>query len=114
VIQSVLERLFPDSPPTFLDVPHSYHDVDRIHADLEAAGWSDAMLDTVRVSGESPTAVDFASGWASGSPLTHELVARDADLDEVARELAEDLAAVGGSEPFRVELGAIVISAVRA
>jgi SAM-dependent methyltransferase len=114
VIQSVLDRLFPDSPPTFLDVPHGYHDLDRIHADLAAAGWSDAMLDTVRISSESPTALDFATGWAAGSPLTHELVARDADLDEVARELAAALAAVGGSEPYRVELGAIVISAARA
>jgi SAM-dependent methyltransferase len=114
VIRSVLDRLFPDSPPTFLEVPHGYHDPDRIHADLEAAGWSDVMLDTVRLQSESPTALDFATGWASGSPLTHELIARDADLDEVAGALAEGLAAVGGSEPYRVELGAIVISAARA
>ena len=103
-----------DSPPTFLDVPYGYHDPERIHADLEAAGWSDAMLDTVRLSSESPTALDFATGFAAGSPLTHELVARDADLNEVARALADELGAVGGSEPFRVDLGAIVISAARA
>ena len=114
VIRSVLERLYPDSPPTFLDVPYGYHDPERIHADLEAAGWSDAMLDTVRLSSESPTALDFATGFAAGSPLTHELVARDADLNEVARALADELGAVGGSEPFRVDLGAIVISAARA
>ncbi|HST19213.1 MAG TPA: methyltransferase domain-containing protein [Gaiellaceae bacterium] len=114
VIQSVLDRLFPDSPPTFLDVPHGYHDFDRIRADLEAAGWSDAMLDTVRISAESPTALDFATGFAAGSPLAHELVSRDADPNEVAQEMAEGLAAVGGSEPYRVELGAIVISAARA
>lgn len=113
VIRSVLDRLYPDSPPTFLDVPHGYHDPERIRADLEAAGFTDAMLDTMRVSSESPTALDFGTGWAWGSPLTHELVARAADLDEVARALADELAAVGGSEPFRVELGAIVISAAR-
>lgn len=72
------------------------------------------MLDIVRVSSESLTALDFATGFASGSPLTHELVARAADLNEVALALADELAAVGGSEPFRVELGAIVISAARA
>jgi SAM-dependent methyltransferase len=113
VIQSVLDRLYPDSPPTFLDVPYGYCDEDRIRADLDAAGWSDAMLDTVRVPSESPTALEFATGFAAGSPLTHELVARGADPDEVARALADELSAVGGSEPYRVELGAIVISAAR-
>jgi SAM-dependent methyltransferase len=114
VIQSMLDRVYPEDTPTFLQVPHGYHDADRIRGDLAAAGWEDATLDVVRIRSTSPTAHDFATGWATGSPLTHELVERGADTNEFARQLGDELGAAGGVEPYEVELGAIVISAARA
>ena len=114
VLQSLLDRLYPDDTPTFLDVPHGYHDADRIRDDLAAAGWEDATLDVVRLRATSRSAHDFALGWASGSPLSHQLLERGADTQEFARLLAAELAAAGGDEPYAVEIGAIVISAARA
>jgi len=112
-MQAALDRRFPEAPPRFLDVPHGYHDPERIRADLDAAGWSDATVETVRLASSSPTALAFATGFAAGSPLTHELSARFADPAEIAAELATELAAVGGDEPYEVELGALVISGTR-
>ena len=112
-MQAALDRKFPEAPPRFLDVPHGYHDPDRIRADLEAAGWEDVTVESVRLSSSSPTALALATGFAAGSPLTHELAARNADPLAIAAELAIELAAVGGDEPYALELGALVITAYR-
>ena len=112
-IYAALEQLFPDDPPRFLETPFGYHDHDEIRADLAAAGWDNVQLDDVRLQSSSPTAGDFATGYARGTPLTHDLLARGADFDAVVRALTEALAAVGGERPFTAELAAVVITAVR-
>ena len=111
-MQTALEALFPDAPPRFLDVPYGYNDPLTIHADLESAGWRDARVEPVRLQSTSPSALEFATGFAKGSPLTHELIERGADLDAVAAAIAEQLSP-GGETPFALELAAIVITAVR-
>ena len=112
-MQAVLDRRFPEAPPRFLEVPHGYHDPDRIEADLEAAGWDDATVESVRLVSSSPSALALATGFAAGSPLTHELAALDADPADVAAAIAEELAAVGGDEPYALELGALVVVGTR-
>jgi len=114
-MQAVLDRRFPDAPPRFLDVPHGYDDPDRIRADFEAAGWDDVTVESVRLASSSPTALDLATGFTAGSPLTHELAARGADPHDVAAAIAEELErrGDGGSAPFAVELGALVVTARR-
>lgn len=109
-IQRALEELFPAAPPTFLDVPYGYNDPERIRADFEAAGWDDPTIELVRLEGESPSAWDLAIGFASGSPLAHELAERGADPSEVALRLAD---ALGGDSPYTVELAALVLTATK-
>jgi SAM-dependent methyltransferase len=109
-IQLALEELFPAAPPTFLAVPHGYHDPDRIRSDFEAAGWDDPTIELVRLEGESPSAWDLAIGFASGSPLTHELAERGADPQEVALRIAD---ALGDAAPYTVELAALLLTATR-
>jgi SAM-dependent methyltransferase len=109
----LLSRHYPVDPPAFLDTPFGYHDADRIRADASAGGWQQIALDDVRLQGESPAAVDFATGFLRGSPLVHELLARGADLDALVSELGALLARDGGARPFRAALAATVISAER-
>jgi SAM-dependent methyltransferase len=111
VIHETLAELFPDDPPRFLETPYGYHDPDRIRADLKQGGWLDVQLEDVRLEGRSPSAADYALGFARGSPLNPELVAHGADLDHVARTLTEALVPVGGDRPLRAEQAAIVITA---
>jgi hypothetical protein len=82
-------------------------------ADLREAGWEHASLESVCVRSRGPSAADFATGFALGSPLTHELVERGADPEAVARELTRALIPVGGERPFEPPLAATVITAVR-
>jgi SAM-dependent methyltransferase len=108
-IQLTLEELFPAAPPTFLAVPHGYHDPERIRADFTSAGWDDPTIELVRLEGES-SARGLAIGFSSGSPLTHELAERGADPSEVANHIADGL---GGASPYTVELAALVLTAAK-
>ena len=91
-------------------MPHRYHDPERIRADFEAAGWDDPRIEFVRLEGESPSASDVAVGFASGSPLAHELAERGADPHEVLLRITDEL---GGAAPYTVELAALVLTATK-
>jgi SAM-dependent methyltransferase len=109
-IKLALDELFPASPPNFLDVPHGYHERERIRADFEAAGWHGLTIEAVRLSGESPSARDVAIGFASGSPLAHELAERGADTEDVVDRIT---GALGGGAPYTTELAALVLTATK-
>lgn len=112
VIHDTLAGLFPTDPPRFLETPYGYHDSARIGADMRQAGWKNVQFDSVQVRQRSPSAADFATGFALGSPLTHQLKERGADPDAVAKELTRPLIRLGGDRPFTVELSATVITAI--
>ena len=112
-IDAALAGLYPDDPPGFMETPYGYNDSERIRTDMSAAGWEDVLLDDVFLQSFSPSAADFAAGFALGTPLTHELAERGADLDAVRDVLTAALIPVGGDTPFEPLLAATVISAVR-
>ena len=112
-IHGTLMQLFPADPPRFMEIPYGYGDTERVRKDLTDAGWENVRLETVRVQSVGPSAADFATGFAVGSPLSHELTARDADTEAVTSSLTEALIPHGGDQPFRPALAAIVLTAVR-
>lgn len=89
VVTDALFALFPRDPPLFLArTPHGYHDRDRIHDELMAAGFADVSIDTVdhRSRAESPRVPAIA--FCQGTPLRSEIEARDATLLEEATRVA--------------------------
>jgi ubiquinone/menaquinone biosynthesis C-methylase UbiE len=112
-IHRYVGELFPDDPPRFVKTPYGYYDHERIRADLAEAGWEKVQLDDVRIESESPSALDFATGLAQGTPLVGQLTERGADATEVSRALVDRLQPIGGDEPFKATLAATVISAAR-
>ena len=113
-IHEAVAALFPEDPPRFLETPYGYHDRPRMLADAAAGGFTEMQLDEVRLQGHAPSAHDLVTGFVRGSPLTHDLVRRGADLDAVTRDVAEAVARVGGSAPCTLDLAATVITALRA
>ena len=111
-VHDKLAELFPDDPPRFFETPYGY-DRERLRADVEQADWSGVILEEVRLDGESPSAAEYTLGFVRGSPLSHELAERGADVDEVHEAVTGAAAAVGGDRPLRAEQAAIVITAVR-
>lgn len=97
-IHDAVAAQFPDDPPGFLPrVPFGYHDLDRIGADLVAAGFDDIDIETIPHRSRLPSARDAAVGMCQGSPLRSEIEARDPDaLARVTDAAGEALA------PYRV------------
>ena len=79
-IHTAVGRLFPSDPPRFLETPYGYHDTERIRADMADTGWQDVQFEAIHVQGTGPSAEEFATGFALGSPLTHELAERGAPV----------------------------------
>jgi hypothetical protein len=65
----------------------------------------------VLLRGHGPSAVACARGWTRGTPLHHELVQHQVDLDAATSVIAAAIEQAGGSEPFTPQLAAILITA---
>jgi Methyltransferase domain len=113
-MQDGLREMFPDNPPRFLETPYGYNDPTRMREDAAAGGFGDVKLDTVRLRTHGPSALEFGRGFARGSPLTHELAERGAQLDSAANDIAQAVARVAGVAPLTLDLAATVITATRA
>ena len=81
--------LFPDSPEGFFRrVPFSYHDVERIEADLLDAGFETIEIETVEKRSRAGSARDAAIGLCQGTPLRSEIEAHGPDALERATDAA--------------------------
>ena len=92
---------------------HGYGSTERIAADMRAAGWDDVAFESVVINGHGRAAADFATGFATGSPIAQVLAQRGADPQRFVRDLTPRLIAVGGDAPFTPALAAVVITATR-
>jgi hypothetical protein len=106
-------RLFPDDPPTFLErVPFGYFDRARIEKDLAAAGFEEAVIETVSKRSRAADPREAATGLCQGSPLRAEIEARDASrLGEATEAAAAAVAALAGDDGLDVPMSALVVTA---
>jgi SAM-dependent methyltransferase len=112
---AALAALFPDDPPRFLArTPHGYHDVDRIRADLNAAGFVNVSVEAVDARSRAASARDPAIAYCQGTPLRNEIEARGAaQLNEATAKAAAALAGKFGSGPVDGRIRALVITAIK-
>ena len=110
---AALRRRHPRHPSWFMErVPCGYHDDNKIRADLQAAGFTDCVIDKVALEGHAPDAHGPAVGMCQGSPLGAEIEAIEpggmhAATEAVAALLAERF----GKGPFQAALQALVVEA---
>ena len=115
VVTEALADVFPDDPPRFMDrTPHGYHDVARIRADLNAAGFNDISIDASDHRSKAASPRDVAVAYCQGTPLRSEIEARGASRLQEATDKAEAaLAKRFGSGAVDGRIRAYVIAAVR-
>jgi ubiquinone/menaquinone biosynthesis C-methylase UbiE len=115
VVTQALAAVFPNDPPRFLArTPHGYHDVERIRAELIAAGFADISVDAVEQRSKASSPSDPAIAYCQGTPLRNEIEARDAArLQEATKLAAEALARQFGTGAVDGRIRAFVISAMR-
>jgi ubiquinone/menaquinone biosynthesis C-methylase UbiE len=113
VITQALAELFPDDPPRFLArTPHSYHDAERIRADLNAAGFTKIAIEAVEARSKAASPRDPAIAYCQGTPLRNEIETRDpCGLESATQHAAEALARRFGSGAVDGRIRALVITA---
>jgi SAM-dependent methyltransferase len=112
-VMAGVRHAFPLDPPLFLvNVPHGYHDVDRVVADVRAGGFTDVEVDTVTLTGHARSATDIAVGFCTGSPLRAGIESR-ADLRTATALVEEVVTAELGTGPVTAEMTAYVVEARR-
>jgi ubiquinone/menaquinone biosynthesis C-methylase UbiE len=114
-VTEALVAVFPHDPPCFLArIPHGYHDVERIRAELNAAGFSDLSVDAADHRSKASSPHDPAIAYCQGTPLRSEIEARDASrLQEATDQAAEALAGRFGRRHIDGHIRAFVITAIR-
>ena len=94
VVLQAVGALFPDDPPTFLErIPHGYHDVAAIRADLAAGGFQDeVVLETIALRSRADAPRVPAVAFCQGTPMRSEIETRGGSLlvatDAATRALA--------------------------
>ena len=108
-----VRRAFPDDPPLFLvHVPHGYHDLDRVVADVRAGGFDAVEVATVTVTGHARSAADIAVGYCTGTPLRAGIASRG-DLAATTALVEESVVARLGTGPIAAEMTAHVVEVRR-
>jgi ubiquinone/menaquinone biosynthesis C-methylase UbiE len=108
----VFEELFPgDAEMRFAQIPFSWNDPAVIRQHLEEARFKDVTIEPVRFEIKAPTAHTYAIGQIRGTPRGALIEKKGRRIDDVIDKVAQGLAAVGGSEPFRVEASLLVVQA---
>lgn len=114
-VTNALATLYPDDPPRFLArTPHGYHDVDRIRADVAAAGFVEIAVDTLAEMSRAASARAVAVAYCQGTPLRNEIVARDSTggLDAATEHAVAALTAKHGDGAVAAKIQAHIVIAV--
>ncbi len=110
--RQTVESFFEDNPPTFYQVPFSYHDQAEIRRMLEGAGFREITLEVVEKLSGASTAEDLAKGFVDGNPISVAIAERDPSLfpvitAAVRKAVADRFGATGVRAPTQ----AIVVQA---
>ena len=111
---SGLAGRYPSHPSWFMErTPHGYHAPETIRADLRQAGFTDAAIETVRLTGHAADADSVAKMMCQGSPMRGEIETLDpGGLDGATGAAAAAVAARFGGGPVTASLQALVIETV--
>ena len=90
IVSDAAASVFPDDPPLFLRrAPYGHGDPLVIERDLRAAGFSSVVVERVERRSRAPSARAAATGLVEGTPLRHEVEARDSQRVEDVVDAAE-------------------------
>ena len=109
---ALMESMFPGDPEMqFARIPYGFNDGAALRRYLDQARFGDVRIDQVKIEVKAPSARTFATGQLRGTPRAVLFEKRGVKLDEVVEKLADALAQVGGSEPFKCEAHTLVVQA---
>ena len=111
IAHEAIGSFFRTDPPTFYQVPFGFNDPARLRRLLATNGFVDVSLEHVALEARSASARSFALGLVKGNPVIIPIAERDINVDAVVDAVAAALADVGGDNPFRAPMQAVVVTA---
>src|SRR6266567_2513530 len=113
LVPLIFESYARDLAERMARIPHGYHDVEAIRAELMAAGFGEISVETVDGKSRASSPRDPAIAYCEGTPLRNEIEARDASrLEDATKTAAEALERRFGTGPIEGRIRAHVIGAV--
>jgi len=110
-VMAALAAVFPEDSPTFLArVPHGYHDVETVTADLRVAGFQGVHVVKVEHECRASDASSLARGFCRGTPLRAEIEARG-DLETTTLAVTDALRHRFGAGQIVGRMAALVFTA---
>jgi ubiquinone/menaquinone biosynthesis C-methylase UbiE len=114
IAHEATERFFEGDPPSFMQTPFGFNEVDFIRKLLEEAGFEDVEAEVVSTVVERPSARGLAIGLVEGNPGILEIRERaNAPPEQIVEAVAEAIRSELGDAPVQAPLQAIAFSARR-
>ncbi|MBO0131554.1 class I SAM-dependent methyltransferase [Agrobacterium burrii] len=112
-VTNALAEMFPDDPPRFMvRTPHGYHDTALIRRELENAGFSRVVIETIAAQSRASSSRIPAMAYCHGTVLRTEIEARaPGQLDVATNCAASAIKARHGSGEVAAKIQAHVILA---
>jgi ubiquinone/menaquinone biosynthesis C-methylase UbiE len=107
----VLAGLFPGDKEMSSTSPYEMYDPRLLRCLLGEAGFQEVRVDKKRVQVDGVSARTIAIGHIRGSPRSLLLEKRGVSVDKVVELAAAAIAAVGGADPYRASVQAVVVEA---
>jgi len=111
IAHETIGSFFATNPPNFYQVPFGFNDPGELTRLLATSGFVDISLEHLALEARSPSAHSFAVGLVKGNPVNIAIAERGLDADAITAAVAAALARVGGDEPFRTPIQAVVATA---
>jgi SAM-dependent methyltransferase len=114
IAHGTIGSFFPSEPPTFYLTPFGWNDRAAIRAAFASAGFADVAIEVVDRASTAVSARDFATGLVRGNPVAGTIQDRLGDAHErIVDAVAAELTRAGGASPWRGQLRALVVRAVK-
>jgi ubiquinone/menaquinone biosynthesis C-methylase UbiE len=111
IAHETIAGFFPTDPPNFYQVPFGFHDPQVLRQLLETNGFTQVEIERVTLDACSSSAQAFAIGLVKGNPVSLAIRQRGGSPEPIVEAVAAALAQVGGDQPFRSTMQAVVVTA---
>jgi ubiquinone/menaquinone biosynthesis C-methylase UbiE len=110
IAHETIAEFFPADPPTFYQVPFGFHDAEVLRHLLTVHGFGQVAIERVTLKAHSLSAHSFAIGLVKGNPVSNAIQERGLPFDPIVEAVAAALVHVGGDNPFRSTMQALVVT----
>lgn len=103
-----------ENPPEFYRVPYSMFNPAELKAYADIAGFTKVTVKKITLTGESPSAMDIATGFIEGNPIITEIINQDPTLvEKIKASVVEQIHRQVSKDPVRSELNVWICEAYK-